>query len=202
MKAREARARWQAGQLQLIEGRLRDATRSMRMAAMPGSPFGHGDEGLEDYRGITLATPVRYLSIERVDLSDAIFKDGASVNESEATECRFDRIDMRNVFVRRKFLSCSFVGAKLNGARLGGEFTGCDFSSANLSRSFATDCRFVDCTFLEANLSNIHFISCVFERCDFTGVKVLSGSVAKSKFFGCNIHDQFLACDTEGVVMA
>jgi hypothetical protein len=111
MKAKEARARWQVEQLQLIEGRLRDATRSVRMAAMPGSPFGHGDEGLEDYRGITLATPVRYLSIERVDLSDAIFKDGASVNESEATECRFDRIDMRNVFVRRKFLSCSFVGS-------------------------------------------------------------------------------------------
>lgn len=202
MKAKEARARWQAEQLQLIEARLRDATRSMRMAAMPGSPFGHGDEGLEDCRGITLATPVRYLGIERVDLSDAIFKDGASVNESETTECRFDRIDMRNVFVRRKFLSCSFVGARLNGARLGGEFTGCDFSSANLSRSFATDCRFVDCTFLEANLSNVHFISCVLERCDFTGVKVLSGSVAKSKFFGCNIHDQFLACVTEGIVIA
>ncbi|AWH55458.1 pentapeptide repeat-containing protein [Stenotrophomonas sp. ESTM1D_MKCIP4_1] len=172
------------------------------MSAMPGSPFGHCDEGVEDYRGITLATPVRYLDIERVDLSDAIFKDGASVNESEATECRFDRIDMRNVFVRRRFVSCSFVGARLNGARLGGEFIGCDFSSANLSRSFATDCRFVDCSFVGANLSKLHFISCVFERCDFTGARMLSGSVAKSKFLDCNIHDVFLACVTEGVVIA
>jgi len=201
MKVKEARARWQTEQLQAIEGRLREAARLMKMASMPESPFGVNGQGFEDFRGVTLATPVRYLGIERIDLSDAIFKDGASVNESEAKECRFDRIDMRNVFVRRKFDSCSFVGAKLNGARLGGEFVGCDFSSANLSKSFATDCRFVECRFLEANLSNVHFISCVFERCDFTGIKVLSGSVAKSKFVECTIQDQLSGCISDGVVI-
>lgn len=151
---------------------------------MPESPFGRTDEGFEDYRGITLAEAVRYLSIERVDLSDAVFKDGASINESEAKGGKFERMDMRNVFVRRKFDSCSFVGAKLNGARLGGEFIGCDFSRSNLSKSFATNCKFVDCKFAGANLSGIYFISCVFDGCDFTGVKILSGSVARSRFVG------------------
>lgn len=120
MQAKDARGRWQAEHLRSVGRRLSDAAKSMRMGAMPESPFGLTNEGFEDYRGITLAEAVRYLSIERVDLSDALFKDGASINESEAKGCKFERIDMRNVFVRRKFDSCSFVGAKLNGARLGG----------------------------------------------------------------------------------
>lgn len=201
MQAKDARARWQAEQLQLAGRRILDAAKSMRMGAMPESPFGLTDEGFEDYRGITLAEAVRYLSIERVDLSDAVFKDGASINESEAKGCKFERMDMRNVFVRRKFDSCSFVGAKLNGARLGGEFIGCDFSRSNLSRSFATDCKFVDCKFAGANLSGIHFISCVFEGCDFTGVKALSGSVARSRFVGGVALAQLQGCITDGVVI-
>lgn len=201
MKVKEARARWQAEQLQLIEGRLRDAAKSMRMGVMPESPFGRTDEALEDYRGITLAEAVRYLSIEGVDLSDAVFKDGASINESEAKACKLERVDMRNVFVRRKFDACSFVGAKLNGARLGGEFIDCDFSRSNLSRSFATDCGFVGCRFFEANLSSVHFISCVFERCDFAGVKVISGSVARSRFVGGSLPEQLQGCITDGVVI-
>lgn len=201
MQAKDARARWQAEQLQLAGRRLLDAAKSMKMDAMPESPFGLTDEGFEDYRGITLAEAVRYLSIERVDLSDAVFKDGASINESEATRCKFERMDMRNVFVRRKFDSCSFVGAKLNGARLGGEFIGCDFSRSNLSRSFATDCKFVDCKFVGANLSGIHFISCVFEGCDFTGVKALSGSVARSRFVGGVALAQLQGCITDGGVI-
>ncbi|MGE7083993.1 pentapeptide repeat-containing protein [Achromobacter xylosoxidans] len=201
MQAKDARARWQAEQLQLAGRRLLDAAKSMKMDAMPESPFGLTDEGFEDYRGITLAEAVRYLSIERVDLSDAVFKDGASINESEATRCKFERMDMRNVFVRRKFDSCSFVGAKLNGARLGGEFIGCDFSRSNLSRSFATDCKFVDCKFAGANLSGIHFISCVFEGCDFTGVKALSGSVARSRFVGGVALARLQGCITDGVVI-
>ncbi|WP_429941603.1 pentapeptide repeat-containing protein [Achromobacter xylosoxidans] len=201
MQAKDARARWQAEQLQLAGRRLLDAAKSMRMGAMPASPFGLTDEGFEDYRGITLAEAVRYLSIERVDLSDAVFKDGASINESEAKGCKFERMDMRNVFVRRKFDSCSFVGAKLNGARLGGEFIGCDFSRSNLSRSLATDCKFVDCKFAGANLSGIHFISCVFEGCDFTGVKALSGSVARSRFVGGVALAQLQGCITDGVVI-
>lgn len=201
MQEKDARARWQAEQLQLAGRRLLDAAKSMRMGAMPASPFGLTDEGFEDYRGITLAEAVRYLSIERVDLSDAVFKDGASINESEAKGCKFERMDMRNVFVRRKFDSCSFVGAKLNGARLGGEFIGCDFSRSNLSRSFATDCKFVDCKFVGANLSGIHFISCVFEGCDFTGVKALSGSVARSRFVGGVALAQLQGCITDGVVI-
>lgn len=201
MQAKDARARWQAEQLQLAGRHLLDAAKSMRMEAMPASPFGLTDEGFEDYRGITLAEAVRYLSIERVDLSDAVFKDGASINESEAKGCKFERMDMRNVFVRRKFDSCSFVGAKLNGARLGGEFIGCDFSRSNLSRSFATDCKFVDCKFAGANLSGIHFISCVFEGCDFTGVKALSGSVARSRFVGGVALAQLQGCITDGVVI-
>lgn len=104
MQAKDARARWQAEQLQLAGRRLLDAAKSMRMGAMPESPFGLTDEGFEDYRGVTLAEAVRYLSIERVDLSDAVFKDGASINESEAKGCKFERMDMRNVFVRRKLI--------------------------------------------------------------------------------------------------
>lgn len=202
MQAKQARGRWQTEQLRAVEERLHEAARSMRMRPMPESPFGSTEAGYADYRGITLAQPVRYLGIERVDLSDAVFKDGASINESEARACRFDRIDMRRVFVRRRFEGCSFVGAKLNGARLGVEFAGCDFSSANLSRSFATDCRFVNCTFAEANLSDVHFISCVFEGCDFSAVKSLSGSVARSRFVGGVVAlAQLEACITDGVVI-
>ncbi len=41
--------------------------------------------GFEDYRGIALAEAVRrYRRSERIDLSDAQFKDGANNNESEA----------------------------------------------------------------------------------------------------------------------
>ncbi|MFY2593806.1 hypothetical protein ACOTHJ_02945 [Achromobacter xylosoxidans] len=55
MQAQDARARWQAEQLQLAGRRLLDVAKSMRMGAMPESPFGLTDEGFEDYRGITLA---------------------------------------------------------------------------------------------------------------------------------------------------
>ena len=71
MQAKDARARWQAEQLQRVGRALHDAAKSMRMRAMPESPFGLTDEGFEGYRGITLAEAVRYRNIERVDLSDA-----------------------------------------------------------------------------------------------------------------------------------
>lgn len=96
MQAKDARARWQAEQLQLAERHLHDAANSMRMGFMPESPFGRTDECFEDYRGITLAEAVRrYRRSERIDLSDAQFKDGANNNESEAKGGKFKRIDMR-----------------------------------------------------------------------------------------------------------
>lgn len=201
MLAKEARNRWQTEQLKLVEKKLNDAAKSLKMGPMPESPFGLTELGMADYRGATLAEPVRYLKVSNVDLSDVLFKEGASINESELDGCRLDRIDMRNVFVRRRFSDCSFVKAKLPGARLGGEFVRCDFTGANLSKSFATDCKFTGCNFAGATLSDVHFISCTFEGCDFSGVKLLTGSVAGSKFLGGTSIDQLAGCITENVVI-
>ncbi|WP_314402640.1 pentapeptide repeat-containing protein [Stenotrophomonas rhizophila] len=201
MLAKEARNRWQTEQLKLVEKKLSDAAKSLKMGPMPESPFGLTELGMADYRGATLAEPVRYLKVSNVDLSDVLFKEGASINESELDGCRLDRIDMRNVFVRRRFSDCSFVKAKLPGARLGGEFVRCDFTGANLSKSFATDCKFTGCNFAGATLSDVHFISCTFDGCDFSGVKLLTGSVAGSKFLGGTSIDQLAGCITENVVI-
>jgi len=201
MLAKEARNRWQTEQLKLVEKKLYDAAKSLKMGPMPESPFGLTELGMADYRGATLAEPVRYLKVSNVDLSDVLFKEGASINESELDGCRLDRIDMRNVFVRRKFSDCSFVKAKLPGARLGGEFVRCDFTGANLSKSFATDCKFTGCNFAGATLSDVHFISCTFDGCDFSGVKLLTGSVAGSRFLGGTSIDQLAGCITENVVI-
>lgn len=201
MLAKEARSRWQVEQLRLVEKKLYDAVKSFKFGPMPESPFGLTELGMADFRGATLAEPVRYLKVSNVDLSDVLFKEGASINESELDGCRLDRIDMRNVFVRRRFSDCSFVKAKLPGARLGGEFVRCDFTGANLSKSFATDCKFTGCNFAGATLSDVHFISCTFESCDFSGVKLLTGSVAGSKFLGGTSIDQLAGCITENVVI-
>ncbi len=201
MLAKEARNRWQTEQLKLVEKKLYDAAKSLKMGPMPESPFGLTELGMADYRGATLAEPVRCLKVSNVDLSDVLFKEGASINESELDGCRLDRIDMRNVFVRRKFSDCSFVKAKLPGARLGGEFVRCDFTGANLSKSFATDCKFTGCNFAGATLSDVHFISCTFDGCDFSGVKLLTGSVAGSRFLGGTSIDQLAGCITENVVI-
>lgn len=201
MRTVEARSRWQIEQLKLVERVLSDASRSYKMGPMPESPFGVTQNGLADYRGVALAEPVRYLRVSNVDFSDAIFKDGASVNESEVEGCCFDRIDMRSVFIRRKFTDCTFSKAKLSGARLGGEFTRCDFNLANLSKSFATDCQFTRCAFTGATMSNVHFIKCAFEDCDFTDVKVLTGSVAGSKFSGGISLEQLSGCITDRVTV-
>jgi len=201
MLAKEARGRWRVKQLRLVEKNLYDAAKSLKMGPMPESPFGLTEMGMADYRGVTIAEPVRYLKVANVDLSDALFKEGASINESELEACRLDRIDMRSVFVRRSFSDCSFVKARLSGARLGGEFVRCDFTGANLSKSFATDCKFTGCNFAGATLSDVHFISCTFEDCDFSDVKLFTGSVAGSKFLGGTSMDQLAGCITENVVI-
>lgn len=128
MLAKEARSRWPVEQLRLVEKKLYDAAKSFKMGPMPESPFGLTELGMADYRGATLAEPLRHLKVSNVDLSDVLFKEGASINESELKACRLDGIDMRNVFVRRSFSDCSFVKAKLSGARMGGEFVRCDFT--------------------------------------------------------------------------
>jgi uncharacterized protein YjbI with pentapeptide repeats len=201
MLAKEARSRWPVEQLRLVEKKLYDAAKSFKMGPMPESPFGLTELGMADYRGATLAEPLRHLKVSNVDLSDVLFKEGASINESELEACRLDRIDMRNVFVRRSFSDCSFVKAKLSGARMGGEFVRCDFTGSNLSKSFATDCKFTACNFTGAKLSGVHFISCKFEDCDFSDVKLFTGSVAGSKFLGGTSIDQLAGCITENVVI-
>jgi len=201
MLAKEARGRWRVKQLRLVEKNLYDAAKSLKMGPMPESPFGLTEMGMADYRGVTLAEPVRYLKVGNVDFSDVQFKKGASINESELDGCRLDRIDMRSVFMRRSFSDCSFVKARLSGARLGGEFVRCDFTGANLSKSFATDCKFTGCNFAGATLSDVHFISCTFEDCDFSDVKLFTGSVAGSKFLGGTSMDQLAGCITENVVI-
>lgn len=201
MLAKEARNRWQTEQLKLVEKKLNDAAKSLKMSPMPESPFGLTELGMADFRGATLAEPLRYLKVSNVDLSDVLFKEGASINESEVERCRLDRVDMRNVFVRRSFSDCSFVKANLSGARMGGEFVRCDFAGANLSKSFATDCKFTGCNFAGATLSDVHFISCTFEGCDFSDVKLLTGSVAGSEFLGGTSIDQLAGCITDSAVI-
>jgi len=201
MLAKEARNRWQTEQLKLVEKKLNDAAKSLKMGPMPESPFGLTELGMADFRGVTLAEPLRYLKVSNVDLSDVLFKEGASINESEMERCRLDRVDMRNVFVRRSFSDCSFVKAKLSGARMGREFVRCDFTGANLSKSFATDCKFTGCNFAGATMSDVHFISCTFEGCDFSDVKLLTGSVAGSKFLGGTSIGQLAGCITDSAVI-
>lgn len=121
MLAKEARLRWSEDQLKLVEKQLFEAARSFKQGPMPDSPFGVAEQNFADYRGAVLSVPVRYLGVSCVDFSDVIFRDGASINESDLTGCRLDRIDMRNVFVRRSFSECSFIKAKLSGARVGRE---------------------------------------------------------------------------------
>ncbi|UOR00683.1 pentapeptide repeat-containing protein [Leucobacter allii] len=181
---RRLRDRWTPERTASIERELVLAARRPGASA-PTSPFGTTGGGRIDLRGIRLTTPIRWQHAIGVDLSDAVFADGASVNESELEDCVLDRIDMRGVFVRRRFVDCSFAGAKLSGARLGGTFIGCDFSGATLSRSVASGVRFERCTFTGATLRAVQWTSrCVFDHCVFDGVAALTGSVAGGVFIG------------------
>lgn len=194
--------RWTAGQLAALEKILADAARKANLGPMPESDFGLTDDGKVDFRGAVLREAVRYLRVSNVDFSDLVFQEGASINESELTDCRLDRIDMRNVFVRRRFARCSFLGAKLGGARLGGVFSDCTFEGARLSKAFATDVRFERCIFTGATLSGVHFISCTFDQCVFDGVKKLSGSVAGSRFIGESVQAHLSDCIVDNVRFA
>lgn len=178
------RDRWTEAHTASVESQLLNISRTPN-AAPPESPFGLTEAGLLDFRGATLRRAVKFASIDGADFSDVAFRDGASVTESELENCVLDRVDMRNVFVRRRFTNCSFVGAKLTGARLGGVFTDCDFSGATLSKSVASGTRFERCVFTGAALTSIMWTQrCVFDNCVFDGVKSLSGSLAGAEFIG------------------
>jgi fluoroquinolone resistance protein len=155
MSARKWRSRWGDHDLEATHRRLAEASRRMNLGPLPESVFGRTEAGMLDYRGAILEEPVRYLRIHQADFSNASFKQGASINESELVNCILDRVDMRGVFVRRSFEKCSFIEAKLSKCRLGTAFNSCDFSGADLAGSVATGCRFERCIFSGANVAEL-----------------------------------------------
>lgn len=199
MSARKWRSRWGDHDLEATGRALAEASRRMNLGPLPESVFGRTDEGMADYRGALLKEPVRYLRIHEADFSNASFKQGASINESELVNCILDRVDMRGVFVRRSFEKCSFIEAKLSKCRLGTVFKSCDFSGADLTGSVATGCRFERCIFSGANMAKILYTGCTFDECVFEGVGVLSGSVAGSRFVGRTSLAEFDNCITDNV---
>ncbi len=59
MLAKEVCGRWQGKEVRLVEKNLDDAAKLLKMGSMPESPFGLTEMGMADYRGVTLAEPVR-----------------------------------------------------------------------------------------------------------------------------------------------
>lgn len=184
MNLKPLRERWDPEQIASLEAQLLAASRTPKGIEFD-SPFGVTDAGFLDLRGVPLSESVRYTRLRRADFSGALFREGASLTESELTQCVFDRADIRNRFVSRRFTGCGFVGAKLQQSRLGTVFTGCDFTKANLSGSVASGTRFERCDFTGARLGSIMWTQrCVFDHCVFDDLVSLSGSVAGSVFIG------------------
>jgi uncharacterized protein YjbI with pentapeptide repeats len=137
------------------------------------------------------------MRVEDIDMSYAVFKEGASLSQSEFLRCVFDGIDMRGTIVTRRFEATSFVGAKLTGMRPGTDYVDCDFTGAAMGKSIAMGSKFVRCNFSEANMAGAIYSHCVFETCQFDGAKLDGVSFAGSQIFGVVDISIFNGCLTD-----
>jgi len=150
----------------------------------PSSPFGLTEDGLQDFRGIVLVEIIQYLTVQKLDLSYASFKDGTGLIVSQFSHCCFDGMKLDGAMVSRQFSHCSFRKVSLKNAGISERFEDCDFTGCNLSRAKAIDVTFIRCHFTDVNFRGAMFMHCRFEDCSFEGAIFHNSSLAGSRFMG------------------
>jgi len=149
------------------------------------SPFGVTDEGLCDFRGISISVSLHQVTIEGVDFSEACMESGqfaAVVKRCRFRKCKFES-NLGN-----EFIECDFRAGKLANCVFRGKFVNCDFSSANLINVRGRQVRFEDCIFDGATFRKASFYDSTFLRCRIMNCKFSSGSLAGSKFEDCKVE--------------
>ncbi|MCQ0023258.1 pentapeptide repeat-containing protein [Streptomyces somaliensis DSM 40738] len=206
------RDRWADEDVADVQRQLLDQSRAVKGPHGLRPRWPDTDDGLVDLRGITTdgyGLRIRYLTLERIDLSFACGEVGSF--QSELSDCRFDSVRLAGQSsFNRRLERCSFRDAKLHRLSLGLRVVDCDFTGVTAHRlrsepdtvfercAFAgADLRgaefrhasFVDCTFDEARFS----ASTVFERCSFprTGVEFAEARVSRSTGDGTPLPDRW-----------
>ncbi|MBN6150904.1 pentapeptide repeat-containing protein [Xanthomonas sp. AmX2] len=197
MKKKDLRARWTPDLQSAANKAVREASGKMNLGSMPMSPFGFTDNHKADFRGLDVYESIRYMRVEDIDMSYAVFKEGASLSQSEFLRCVFDGIDMRGTIVTRRFEATSFIGAKLTGMRPGTDYVDCDFTGAAMGKSVAMGSKFKRCNFSEANMAGAIYSHCIFDECQFDGAKLDGVSFAGSQIFGAVDVAIFSGCLTD-----
>lgn len=158
--------------------------RRMLQANECNSPFGTTNEGLCDFRGVSISASLHQMTIEDVDFSEACMDEGqfaAIVKACRFTKCKFES-NLGNEFV-----GCNFLEGSLANCVFRGKFVNCDFSLANLTNVRGSHVKFEDCVFDKTNFRKTSFYDSTFVRCKIMDCKFGSGSLAGSKFQDCEV---------------
>jgi fluoroquinolone resistance protein len=147
---------------------LEQAAQSFREGKVftPFAPVTARDGHYLDLRGLTIANPLREVSLDRVDLSHS-------------------RFDIMGQFIDVTATNCLFAGASLE-TNLSGTYRACRFDDARMSGStIFGGSSFSDCTFLRADLKKAKGGNVLFERCDFTAANLRGTRLSTSTFRDC-----------------
>ncbi|MGF7122308.1 pentapeptide repeat-containing protein [Rhodococcus sp. BE178] len=169
------RRRWDPDQLADVRRQLELQARIVRGPHLIASPQGTTPQGLLDLRGLTPRTAddlsIRYLSVERLDLSHA--RGRLHVFETEVRDSCFDRLSASDSLLDRLFERCSFRSARLSKSRIGRRLVDCDFTGASLRKlTLGENTVFERCTLDAADLTDATLIGGRFVDCTFDGVTV------------------------------
>jgi uncharacterized protein YjbI with pentapeptide repeats len=131
---------------------------------------------------------IRYLTLERVDLSFA--RGALTTFESEISDSRFDAVTLTGQpRFSRRFDRCSFRGARLTRLLLGPRVIDCDFTGTRAQRlQSAPNTVFERCRFDEADLSGAVFRDTSFIDCSFAATRLSDATV----FERCSLHHTML----------
>jgi uncharacterized protein YjbI with pentapeptide repeats len=148
-------------------------------------PFGDTAEGLKDYQGIVISTPLNQIDMSGVDFSfGRVGESGQLGGKIRVLGCKF-RHFVGNGTISGEFLRCDFGAADLSSAVIMGRFETCGFDGAKLVGIRASQATFKDCSFRQANLAKASCFDCRFTLCNFDESRWISGSVAGSVFEEC-----------------
>lgn len=116
---------------------------------------------------ISVAGPDLSDGLNKFNISDIKFSDGASVEGVEIAEGRPERLELKSLSLKKSvFRNVAFIEASVKKLDAGSvRFDHCDFSNAALSGAVVHRCEFVNCKMLGANFTEAVFRNVLFRDC-------------------------------------
>jgi fluoroquinolone resistance protein len=186
MTAQNLRDRWDQALLLKTNNEIGRQAKTKR--TLFESPFGVTADGKMDYRGFTLAVPILYSMIDKVDFTMLSCDWAGCLTDCVLTNSTFVSAAFDGRFLTKNFNDCSFRKASLKKVAMGNSsYLRCEFSSANMSAAMAHGATFASCDFTDVNFKQAVMQKCVFESCLFGDAKFKSASFVGSRFKNCNL---------------